>query len=80
MLRNIPNNYTRQMMLDLLDEVGLAERHNFVYMPMDFKSSAGLGYAFVNLVSHEDAVKAMEVCFLATFSVAEDNENREGNN
>lgn len=51
MLRNIPNNYNRDMVLELLDAEGFATRYDFVYLPMDFHRTAGLGYAFVNLVS-----------------------------
>ena len=50
MLRNLPNNYTRDMFLSLLDEEGLSELYDFVYLPMDFCRDANLGYAFVNLV------------------------------
>jgi hypothetical protein len=58
MLRNIPNDYTRTMLLELLDFLGLAGRYNFVYLPIDFHRMASLGYAFVNLVDHDDAEKA----------------------
>jgi len=55
MLRNIPNNYNREMVLELLDLEGFAKRYDFVYLPMDFHRMAGLGYAFVNLVDHQTA-------------------------
>ncbi|CAJ1439291.1 unnamed protein product [Effrenium voratum] len=50
MLRNVPNNYTREMLLTLLDEQGLAGCYDFVYLPCDFYRAANLGYAFVNMV------------------------------
>jgi len=50
MLKNIPNNYTRDMVLNLLDEKGFAGLYDFVYLPFDFEKKANLGYAFVNLV------------------------------
>ncbi|CAL1139494.1 unnamed protein product [Cladocopium goreaui] len=58
MLRNLPNNYTRDMFLSLLDEEGLSELYDFVYLPMDFCRDANLGYAFVNLVDGAAVDKA----------------------
>lgn len=57
MLRNLPNDYTRNMLLKLLDDEGFRGCYNFVYLPMDFKRMAGLGYAFVNMETHEDATR-----------------------
>lgn len=56
MLRNIPNDYTRAMLLELLDSLGLVARYDLVYLPIDFHRASSLGYAFVNFNRHEDAV------------------------
>lgn len=55
MIRNVPNDYTRAMLLELLDLSGFAGRYNFLYVPTDFSRGAGLGYAFVNLATAADA-------------------------
>jgi len=44
--------------LDLLDREGFAARYDFVYLPVDFRRLAGLGYVFVNFVTTEDAAWA----------------------
>lgn len=55
MLRNLPNQYTREMLLELLNSQGFAGKFHFVYLPIDFKTHAALGYAFVDLTSPYEA-------------------------
>lgn len=59
-LRNIPSDLTRTLLLDLLDVNGFHGQYDFVYVPMDFKTSAALGYGFVNLVNCEQAERVLQ--------------------
>lgn len=58
MMRNLPNNMTRDMLLTLVDSQGFKGCYDFVYLPTDFRSKAraGLGYSFINF---EDPATAL---------------------
>jgi hypothetical protein len=60
MLRNVPNNYSRNMLIKLLDKEGFSGHYNLVYVPVDFIRFAGLGYAFVNFSTNTAAEKARQ--------------------
>jgi len=60
MIRNMPNNYTREMLLELVDSLGFAGTYDFAYLPVDFQSQAGLGYAFLNFSTVADALLCFE--------------------
>ena len=53
MLKNIPNRVTREELLDEISSKMPAGSFDFLYLPVDFKSKAGFGYAFVNCTSDE---------------------------
>lgn len=55
MMRNLPNKYTRDSLLELLAGEGFAGLYDLVYLPVDFNTQVGLGYAFVNLITPADA-------------------------
>jgi hypothetical protein len=55
MLRNIPIEYTRGFLVDMMHKYGYDGKFNLVYMPMDFQNRVGLGYAFINFESTEIA-------------------------
>merc|ERR1712217_871416 len=61
MMRNLPNDITREMLLELLDTHGFRGFYDFIYLPVDFKRRAGLGYAFVNMATHQAAERMFEV-------------------
>lgn len=55
MLRGIPIEYTRALLVEMLLAHGYEKKFNLVYMPMDFQNKVGLGYAFINFESTEIA-------------------------
>jgi len=58
MMRNIPNNYTREMLIELVSSEGFAGLYDLVYLPIDFQSKvANLGYSFINFVDPEVATR-----------------------
>jgi hypothetical protein len=60
MLRNLPNQYTRDMLVEMLHSEGFAGKFHFVYLPIDFKTHMGLGYAFVDLITPQEAERARQ--------------------
>lgn len=62
MMRNLPNDYKRDVIVELIESKGFKGCFDLVYLPIDFERGAGLGYAFVNFVDTEAAERFLK-CF-----------------
>jgi len=61
MIRNIPNRYTKQEIIDELALVGFGcDSFDFLYSPTDFGTMGNVGYVFVNFVSAEWAMRCRQ--------------------
>mmetsp|Transcript_59837 Transcript_59837/g.129661 ORF Transcript_59837/g.129661 Transcript_59837/m.129661 type:complete len:362 (-) Transcript_59837:229-1314(-) len=54
MLRNIPNKYMQESLLEEIDAQGFAGTYDFFYLPMDVRNNANVGYAFINFLDPPD--------------------------
>ena len=64
MIKNIPNRYTKEMMIELINK-RFAKRYDFFYLPIDFERDANVGYAFINFAD-TDSLRDFFVAFHGT--------------
>mmetsp|Transcript_9227 Transcript_9227/g.20591 ORF Transcript_9227/g.20591 Transcript_9227/m.20591 type:complete len:449 (-) Transcript_9227:8-1354(-) len=55
MLRNIPNKYSQNSLMQEINDCGFKGTYNFFYLPMDVHNRSNVGYAFINFEEPEDA-------------------------
>jgi len=53
MLRNIPNKYTQEALLEEIEGQGFENKFDYFYLPIDVKNNANVGYAFINFLETE---------------------------
>jgi len=59
MIRNIACRYSQEDVRLVLDSIGLGDKYDFIYVPMNAKRRANLGYFFVNFIQAEFVEECM---------------------
>jgi len=67
MIRNIPNRYSQDELIDELEGLGFSDTFDFFYAPIDVGTMGNVGYAFVNFVDAAAARRCHEVLDGFTF-------------
>jgi hypothetical protein len=55
MMRQVPFRYTQRKLLREINSCGFMGQYDFIYLPMDPRSHANRGFAFLNMISAEAA-------------------------
>ena len=59
MIRNLPHGLHQRRLISELDESGFHDTYSLVHMPTDLSTSQNKGFAFVNFVAEEHALRLM---------------------
>lgn len=59
MMCGVPFSYARDKLVDLFGSRGFSTQFDFIHMPINFSTTLGVGYVFVNFTSHEQARRFM---------------------
>merc|ERR1712176_159559 len=54
-MKTVPDNYTRELLLEIVNAAGFQADYDVVSLPMDLRTEKLLGYAFINFTTHEQA-------------------------
>lgn len=76
MIRHIPNMYTRSMLVEELESLGLGGLYDFLYLPIDTSTQWNVGYAFVNFIAAVSATKCVSAMTDYVFRCFEHNSGK----
>jgi len=78
MIRNMPGRYSQNDLMADLHELGFAGTYDFLYIPIDKRTAANVGYAFVNFVANVWAERCAELFENYRFSNQKRSSNKLG--